>query len=147
VNEYISISLAICSDHTEPDAITVRVGLQPTGTRKRGTPTRNGLLRRPEFDLHEWWIREELALPSGVLSVEEFEVFVTEFFHQFAHNGAEAIIHALSADHDVLVLLVYQMNYVPYVGLTKRHVQALARLGARLDCDLMVDEPPIEDRA
>ena len=146
MKDYLSISLAISSEQTDPDTVTYRVGLPPTGIRKRGTPIRNGMLRRPEFDLHEWWIRSELHLSSGVLMENEAETFITEFLDRFADEGTCSSIHALSVDHDVLVALVYHMSYMPYVGLTKRHVEAVARLGARIDYDFMVDELHAQDQ-
>jgi hypothetical protein len=142
----MSVSLAISSEELAPEAITLRIGLQPTSTRRKGTPTRNGILRRAEFDLHEWWICQQLTLQSGVLLEKEAEAFITQFFDRFGSDGTESSIHALSADHNVLVLVVYHMGYMPYVGLTKGHVQALARLGARLDYDFMVDGPATQDQ-
>jgi hypothetical protein len=62
----------------------------------------------------------------------EAEAFITEFLDQFADQGTGTIIHDLSVDHDVLVTLVYHMSYMPYVGLTKRHVEAVSRLGLGL---------------
>lgn len=124
----------------EPEIITQRVGLQPTSTRRQGTPTRNGLLRRPEFDLHEWWIDQEMPLPSNVLLDGEAEAFFARFFDSFGGHSENAI-SALSKDYSVVVTVVYHMNYMPYIGLTKDHVQALARLGAGLDFDFFIDEP------
>lgn len=102
-------------------------------------PTHTGLLRRPEFDLHEWWISHELSLTSDVLLVEEAEAFFTRFFGSFCGDRENAI-SALSRDHSVVVIIAYHLGYMPYVGLTKNHVQALARLRARLDFEFLIDE-------
>ena len=53
MKNYFSISLVISSLITPPESISERIGLAPTSTRLRGTPTKTGVLRRPEFDLHE----------------------------------------------------------------------------------------------
>ena len=135
--EYVSISLAISSDRIEPEAITLRLGLQPSHSRLRGTPIRNGMMRRPEFDLHEWSIRKELPLLSGILTQEEAEPFISDFLRQFA--AVENGVRTLSEEHDVVVVLVYSMKYIPYIGLTCDQIHTLSRLGARLDYDLMVD--------
>jgi hypothetical protein len=140
---YVKISLAISSHETEPETITQRVGLQPTSTRRQGTPVRNGLLRRPEFDLHEWWIDQEMPLASNILLDGEAKAFFTRFFDSFVGHS-EKVISALSKDHSVVVIVNYHMNYMPYIGLTKDHVQALARLGAGLDFDFFIDELEID---
>jgi len=135
--DYISIGLSISSERMDPDSITKHVGLIPTTVRWLGSPTRNGLMRRPEFDLHEWWRQQVYPFPSGVLDLEAVESFITEFLNGFV--GAAGSIRALSVEHIVAVGLVYHMKYIPYIGLTRDQTQAVAALGARLDYDIMVD--------
>ena len=65
IRNYLSISLVISSKTMPPESISDRVGLTPTETRLRGTPTKTGIFRLPECDLHEWWIRSELEFASG----------------------------------------------------------------------------------
>jgi Domain of unknown function (DUF4279) len=139
--DYLSITLCISSDRMDPDSITQQLGIQPTSLRLRGTPIRNGMMRRPGFDLHEWWLRKELPLSEGLLEQEEAERFISHFFSGLT-SAAESI-HALSEDHSVSVQLVYKMKYIPYIGLTRDHVRAAAALGARLDYDIMVDILPV----
>jgi hypothetical protein len=138
---YLSITLCISSDRMDPDSITQRLGIQPTSLRLRGTPIRNGMMRRPEFDLHEWYLRKELPLSEGFLEQEEAEPFISHFLSGLM--SAAGSIHALSEDHSVSVQLVYHMKYIPYIGLTRDHVRAIATLGARLDYDIMVDILPV----
>jgi hypothetical protein len=135
--DYVSIRLSISSERMNPDAITKHVGLIPTNVRWLGSPTSTGLMRRPEFDLHEWWQRQEHPLSSGFLDLEAVESFITEFLNGFA--GAAGRIRSLSAEHYVAVGLVYQMKYVPYIGLTREQIQAVAALGGSLDYDIMVE--------
>ena len=142
MSEYVSITLSICSEETDPDTVTHRVGLQPTGTRKRGTPTRNGMLRRPEFDLHEWWIRRELPLPSGVLNENEAEAFIKEFLDQFADNDSGSNIYALSMDHDVLVALVCLCQQLRQAGGRIRYRRVTERPDAR---PCIETQPPCND--
>jgi Domain of unknown function (DUF4279) len=136
VRDYLSITLCISSDRMDPDSITQQLGIQPTSIRLRGTPIRNGMMRRPEFDLHEWWLRKELPLSESLLE-QEAEQFISHFLSGLM-SAAERI-HALSEDHSVSVHLVYHMKYIPYIGHTRDHVRAVAALGARLEYDIMVD--------
>jgi hypothetical protein len=98
-------------------------------------------MRRPQFDLNEWELRKELRLTSSVLEPEEAERLIADFLGEF--TGVAAEIRTLSEEHDVLVALVYHMKYIPYIGLTRDQVKAVAALGARLDYDIMVDTQPL----
>jgi hypothetical protein len=139
--DYLSITLCISSDRMDPDSITQQLGIQPTSLRLRGTPIRNGMMRPPEFDLHEWWLRKEFPLSGGFLEQEEAGPFISDFLSGLL--GAAGSIHALSEDHSVSIQLVYHMKYIPFIGLTRDHVRAIAALGARLDYDIMVDTAPV----
>jgi hypothetical protein len=138
---YLSITFCISSDRMDPDSITQQLGIQPTSILLRGTPIRNGIMRRPEFDLHEWWLRKELPLSEGFLEQEAAERFISDFLSGLM--SAAGSIHALSKDHSVSVQLVYHMKYIPCIGLTRDHVRVIAALGARLDYDIMVDAVPV----
>jgi hypothetical protein len=135
--DYLRITFCISRDQMEPESITQQLGIQPTSVRLRGTPIRNGMMRRPEFDLNEWWLRRELPLSNGLLKQEEAEPFISTFLSEL--TSAADTIYGLSEDHSVSVQLVYHMKYIPYIGLTRNHVRAIAALGARLDYDIMVD--------
>lgn len=139
--DYLSISLCISSDRVDPESITRHLGIRPTRVRLRGTPTLTGIMRRPEFDLNEWESRKELRLASSVLVPKEAEQFIGEFLSEF--RGVVAEVHTLSEEHDVLVALVYHMKSIPYIGLTRDQVKAVAALGARVDYDILVDTQPI----
>jgi Domain of unknown function (DUF4279) len=138
--DYVSISISISSDWMQPESMTQKIGLQPTSTRLRGTPIRNGMLRRPEFDLHEWYLRREFRLPNGDLIREEAERFISDFLDELL-NSAKAI-YDLSREHSVMIHLVYNMGYIPCIGLTGENVRIIAALGAAIDYDIMVDAMP-----
>jgi Domain of unknown function (DUF4279) len=135
---YLGISLSVTSDRLSPDEISQAIGIQPTYTRQRGALTRTGLMRRPEFDLYEWQFRRQFDLKPGNCAAQDFEKFINEFLDQIKNSTPQ--IRALSEHHNVTVSLVYHVDEMPYIGLTRQQVLAVAALGARLDYDLMVEE-------
>jgi hypothetical protein len=135
---YLGISLSVTSDRLSPDEISQAIGIQPTYTRQRGALTRTGLMRRPEFDLYEWQFRRQLDLKPGNCAAQDFEKFINEFLDKIKNSAPQ--IRALSEHHNVTVSLVYHVDEMPYIGLTRQQVLAVAALGARLDYDLMVEE-------
>ena len=66
------------------------------------------------------------------------EKFITDFLNTI--KDAAPRVKELSEDHSVTISLVYQVHDIPYIGLTRQHVQEIAALGASLDYDLMVEE-------
>lgn len=137
MKSYFSISLVISSETTPPESISDRVGLTPTETRLRGTPTTTGVLRRPEFDVHEWWIRAELELGPADRVEDLQPSFVTGFLNKVSISGHR--IREVADSEHVKIILVYQMDRVPYVGLSSSQVEKIAALGASIDFDFMVD--------
>jgi hypothetical protein len=91
----------------------------------------------PEFDVDEWERQDKLLLEGGALQPEKAQQFITAFLSQFSDTAAE--IWKLSAQHHVAIILVYRLKYVPFVGLTREHVDSIAALGARVDFDIMAD--------
>jgi hypothetical protein len=136
MKNYLSISLVISSVATPPEAISGRVGLAPTSTRLRGTPTKTGVFRRPEFDVHEYWIRAELELgPTDV--IEDLQPsFITEFLNKIC--AARHQIRELAVSEDVKIIFVYHMDRMPYVGLSSSQTEMIAALGASIDFDMMI---------
>jgi Domain of unknown function (DUF4279) len=134
---YLGISLWISSTELPPDRITQIVGLQPTYVRVRGTtiPGRN-VSRRPEFDVHEWQFRKQLDMKPGDYIGEHSEQFIGGFLDEIKDSTPQ--IRELSEHHSVIISLVYRVNDLPYIGLTRQQVQTIAALGAKLDYDLMV---------
>jgi hypothetical protein len=103
-------------------------------------------MRRPEFDFHEWQFRDQFDVQPGDNISNHSEKFITEFLDKI--KGAAPRIRELSKDHDVLILLVYSVHDIPYIGLTRDHIDVIASIGARLDYDIMVDDAnPKEDMA
>lgn len=138
MKNYLAISLVISSETASANSISERVGLTPTSTRLRGTPIKPGVLRRPEFDLREWWLRDELEVHPGGHLEEMQRSFVSEFLDKLG-VAAERIRNL--ADHcNVMIVLVYHLDRVPYIGLTGQQVQKIAALGASIDVDLMIGE-------
>jgi hypothetical protein len=138
VLDYVGISLSVTSDRLSPDEISTIIGIQPTSTRQRGALTRTGLMRRPEFDLHEWEFREQLDLnPRDYIGCHS-ATFITEFLDKI--KDAAPQVKELSENHDVLISLVYHTREIPYIGLSREQVLAIAELGARLDYDFTVEE-------
>jgi hypothetical protein len=135
---YLGISLWISSMELSPDRITQIVGIEPSYVRVRGAliPGR-GMSRRPEFDVHEWQFREQLNLSSGDYVGDHSEKFITEFLDKI--KDAAPRVKELSGGHSVTISLTYHTHEIPYIGLTREHVQAIAALGARLDYDVMVE--------
>jgi hypothetical protein len=135
---YVGISLWISSVELPPDKITQIVGIEPSYVRVRGAliPGRK-MGRRPEFDVHEWQFREQLNVKPGDHLCDHVEVFITEFLDKI--KDAAPRVKELSRNHSVMISLVYHTHEIPYIGLTRQQIQALAALGARLDYDLMVE--------
>jgi hypothetical protein len=136
MQNYFSMSLVISSVTTPPESISERVGLAPTSTRLRGTPIKTGVFRRPEFDVHEYWIRAELELaPSDV--IEDLQPsFITEFLNKISVACHQ--IRELADSDDVKIIFVYHMDRMPYVGLSSSQVEMIAALGASIDFDMMI---------
>jgi hypothetical protein len=134
---YFGISLWITSKELTADRITQIVGLEPSHVRVRGAliPGR-GVSRRPEFDDHEWRFRKKLDLKPGNFVGQDLEKFITEFLDEIKNSSPQ--IRELSEHHSVQISFVYQVDELPYIGLTREQVLAIAALGARLDYDLMV---------
>jgi hypothetical protein len=134
---YLGISLWISSTELPPERITQIVGLQPTYARVRGTtvPGR-GVNRRSEFDVHEWQFRKQLNIEPGDYIGKHSEQFITQFLDEIKNSTPQ--IRELSEHHTVMISLVYHVDELPSIGLTRQQVQAIAALGAKLDYDLMV---------
>jgi hypothetical protein len=135
---YLAVSLWISSTELPPDRITQIVGIEPSYVRARGTLIPGpGISRQPEFDVHEWQFREQLNVKPGDYIGDHSEKFITEFLDKI--EDAAPRVRELSGSHSVMVSLVYHTHEIPHIGLTRQHMQAIAALGARLDCDLMVE--------
>ena len=137
MKSYFSISLVISSKTIPAESISDHVGLTPTETRLLGTPTKTGVLRRPEFDVHEWWIRDELELGPGDRVEDLQPSFITEFLNRVSVAGHR--IREMADNERVKIIFVYQMDRVPYVGLSSSQIEKIAALGASIDFDIMVD--------
>jgi len=135
--DYLAMSLFVSSHQLTPDEITLAIGIEPTYCRKRGTPIRGKMRRRPEFDLHEWQFRQRIDLPPGDDLSKRSELFISQFLSGIKEAAPK--VRELSRDQDVLIQIVYSVRSMPYVGLTSGHIQDIASLGARLDYDLMLD--------
>jgi hypothetical protein len=134
---YLGISLWITSKELTADRITQIVGLEPSHVRARGAPIPGrGVSRRPEFDVHEWQFRNQLDLKPENFTEQDLEMFITQFLDQIQDSTSQ--IRELSEHHSVKISFVYQVDQLPYIGLTRQQVLAIAALGARLDYDLMV---------
>jgi hypothetical protein len=134
----LGVSLWISSKELSPDKITQIVGLQPTYVRVRGAVIPGlGVNRRPEFDVHDWQFRKQLNVKPSDHIGHYSEMFITDFLNTI--KDAAPRVKELSADHSVTISLVYQVHDIPYIGLTRQHVQEIAALGASLDYDLMVE--------
>jgi hypothetical protein len=135
--EYLAISLWITSDVMSPETVTQMVGIVPSHVRTRGTPIpRLGINRRPEFDHHEWQVREQLDVQPGEYIGKCSEEFITQFFDKI--KTATANIRELSENHSVSISLVYQAHTMPYIGLTRDNIQTIAALGASLNYDILL---------
>jgi hypothetical protein len=136
---YLGISLWISSTELTPESITELVGLQPTYTRLRGAlVSGRNMPRQPEFDVHEWQFRKQLDAKSGIHLSQSTEKFITDFLNEIEVHASQ--IKELSKHHIVTLSLVYHAEEMPYIGLTRYQVQAIAALGAKLDYDLMIEE-------
>jgi hypothetical protein len=135
---YLGVSLWISSTELTPESITRLVGIDPTYTRQRGTliPGRN-MLRRSEFDVHEWQFRKQLDAKPGTYLGQYIEQFITEFLSAIKPHTAE--INKLSEHHNVTISFVYHVDELPYMGLTRDQIQGIAALGAKVDYDLMFE--------
>ena len=63
--------------------------------------------------------------------------FITGFLDRV--SGAVEQIRTLANDQSVLIILTYQMDRVPFVGLSGSQIEKIAELGAGIDVDIMVD--------
>jgi hypothetical protein len=136
MRQYVAISLAISSATTHPDSITAHLGLEPTSTRLRGTAIRPGIYRKREFDVNEWWLRQQLQL-SPEDRVEELQESFFDAFLDKLTNCSERV-KSLSESNHVRFVVVYQMGRIPYIGLSSNQVQKIAALGACIDFDVMI---------
>ena len=89
---------------------------------------------RPEFDVHEWWIRDELELAPGDRVEALQPLFVTGFLDKV--SAAAMQIRKLATSESVVIILVYHMDRVPYIGLSSSQIEKIAALGCRIDFDL-----------
>src|ERR1700722_18420938 len=134
---YFGISLWITSKELKPDEITQIIGLEPSHVRVRGTLIQGrGVNRRPEFDNHEWQFRKKLDLKAGNVADQDLEKFITEFLDEIKNSTPQ--IRGLSQHHSVQISFVYHVDELPYIGLTRQQVSAIAALGAQLNYDFMV---------
>ena len=135
---YLAVSLWISSMELAPDKITQIVGIEPSYVRVRDSLIPGcGMSRRPEFNLHEWQFRKQLDLNLDNLASGDSEEFITGFLEEIKNSAPQ--IRELSDGHNVMVSFVYHVNELPYIGLTRQQVSAIAALGAKLDYDLMVE--------
>jgi len=136
---YLGISLWISSTELIPEDITQLVGIQPTYVRLRGAMIAGrNIPRRPEFDVHEWQFRKQFDARSSTDLAQSTEKFITDFLDEIKAHAS--LIKELSEHHSVKISFVYHADAMPYVGLTRDQVQAIAALGAKLDYDLMIEQ-------
>jgi len=136
MKNYFSMSLVISSATTTPKSIIERVGLEPTSTRLRDTPTKTGVFRRPEFDVYEYWIRSEFELAPDDVIEDLQPSFITEFLNKISVACHQ--IRELSESENVTIIFVYHMDRMPNVGLSSSQMQMIAALGASIDFDMMI---------
>ena len=141
---YLRVSLWISSTELTPESITEIVGIQPTHTRLRGSLiSGRNVPRRPEFDVHEWLFRKQLDAKPGTYLGQYTEKFITDFLSEIEAHTSQ--IKKLSEHHNVIFSLVYHVDEMPYIGLTRDQVQAIAMLGAELDYNLMIEEVGLDE--
>jgi hypothetical protein len=139
VPDYIAMTLWISSDSLTPEEITSATGVSPTSVRVKGSLIpQTGKLRRPEFDQHEWSIREKLLVGTPEEVWQRSGNFISSFLARL--QPAATQIRALSKDHSVRVVYAYFLSFVPYNGVSPEDIQMIAALGAGLDFDGMVYE-------
>ena len=68
---------------------------------------------------------------------DAYDQFITEFLSAVKPHAAK--IRNLSESHNVTVSLVYHVDELPYVGLTRGQIQAIAALGAKVEYDFMLE--------
>ncbi len=134
--DFIGISLWITSDQLSPETITQKVGIAPTHVRIRGTPTKTGVMRQPQFDLNEWELGERLRAEQNDYIGNHSERFFTDFLRKLKPLVPK-IMH-LSEFVSVSIGIVYSVREMPYIGLTREQVQVIAALGARVDHEIIL---------
>jgi hypothetical protein len=130
--EYVGIRLWITSLTLSPDAISVLVGLESNYVQTRGTAV--GSTSRL-YERHSWSLGERLyATPNEQLD-DLFEPFISRFLSSLEASASR--IRALSPDHSVSIAIIFGARAMPYLGLTRQQVQAVAALGAAVNYDVV----------
>lgn len=135
VEANISVYLIVESDLLEPDAITARIGIQPTRTNIRGEPRtpKSGLV----WKANHWIFEPQKDVP------DELERKLSFLLAQL-ENVATSIF-TLSEECDISINIVYK-GYHEWMGgwhLDKQTMSRILSLGAGVDLDIYAWGPDL----
>jgi hypothetical protein len=123
----VRCELAVFSDAVEPDAITERIGIQPSVTRRRGDLIRTG---GPQVPNHQWvWHPDsgvEQDMDSQLDALRAVTISRVDSFRKL--QGEADVVLAIVIEHHGDDL---SLGWV----LDRRHVALAAALGASIDVD------------
>jgi hypothetical protein len=135
VEANINVYLMINSNLLEPDAITARIGIQPTRTKKKGEPRtpRSSLL----WETNYWIFEPQKDVP------DELERKLSFFLAQL-ENVATSIFN-LSEECDISINIIYK-GYQEWMGgwhLDRQIISRILSLGADIDLDIYARGPDL----
>ena len=130
--EYVGITLWITSLTLAPEAISLLIGLEPSYVQCQGTKV--GSTSRL-YERHSWSLGERAYAREGEQLTTLVEPFISQFLNSLAASATR--IRALSADQSVSIAIIFGAWDMPFIGLTRHQVEAIANLGASVNYDIM----------
>lgn len=135
VEANISVYLIINSDLLEPDAITARIGIQPTRTNTKGEPRtpKSSLL----WETNHWIFEPQKDVP------DELEHKLSFLLDQL-ENAATSISN-LSEECDISINIIYK-GYQEWMGgwhLNRQIMSRILSLDADIDLDIYARGPDL----
>lgn len=140
MSDEIGVRLSIISHSLTPSQIDEYVGIKCDDSQRRGDVNRLGTKR---YERHAWFLESRHTIPEDKHIGDKLDSAVAHLLLRL--EGTEAKIKELSGSNEVEFSLYFYAREIPPMGLSKRHLQAIAALGASLDIDLIL-YAMLEDR-
>jgi hypothetical protein len=137
MSDEIGVRLSIISDSLSPSQIDEYVGIKCDDSQERGKMNRLGTKR---YERHAWFMKDRYTVREGEDIGDKLDSAIAHLLSRL--EGSEAKVRELSKSNEVEFSLYFYAQDVPPMGLSRRHLQAIAALGASLDIDLVLYAGP-----
>jgi hypothetical protein len=133
MDDEIGVRLSIISDHLTAADIDEHLGIKCNESQVRGEINRLGT--KP-YDRHAWFLKSRYQVDPSEYIGDKISDQIDELLLRVAPVVPR--IRELSQENYVEVALYLYARDLPPLGLSKKHIKAIAELGANLDIDVVL---------